>query len=219
MSATPPQVPTRAVPVFVERDTKRRVMGATDWWFYPLVVLIAAGLIVSSLGAEAVPRNPQPQAAARDGAALVYGPHALARGARVDDDQLLYVVRDFGVSARAVRFAVRPNTAAPGANDAGAQILLDPQDTTALVGTLVDVELQVRRFSITAAGGIAVSLQNGGPVTWATAPFPPSSGPVTARARAPALPAPTALGLRMLSDRTDYNYGAEITRVTIRPAG
>lgn len=218
MSSNPPPVAARAVPVFAER-ANRRVMGATDWWFYPVVLLVAAGLIIASLGAEAAPRTPEPQAAAREGAALVYGPHALARGARVDGDQFMYVVRDFGVSARAVRFAVRPNAAAPGADYRGAQILLDPRDTAAFAGKLVDVELEVRRFSITAAAAIAVSLQNDGPAAWTTVALPPSSGSVTVQVQAPTGNAPTALGLRMLTDMTDYNYGAEITRITIRPAG
>jgi hypothetical protein len=217
--ATPPTL-QRAVPVNAEPGARRRVMGATDWWFYPLIVLIAAGLVSVSLGGEAFIQAATPQhAAARTGAELVYGPHELARGSRMDADHVRYVVRDFGVSARAVRLAVRPGTPAPTPQSTGVMLLLDPAETAPLSGKPVRVVLALRRFSVTAAGGIAVSLQNGGPVQWVIVPLPTVNGDVTVDLPpldgAPA----TALGLRMLSDIQDYNHGAEITRITLKPAG
>lgn len=217
MTAPSPS-PLRAVPVNAERGARRRVMGATDWWFYPLVLMGAAALIVMSLGIDVFDTTAAPQRATRDGAALVYGPHEIARGARTDADHVRFVVRDLGVSARGVRFAVRPSTPAPDADDTGVQLLLDPADAAALAGKTVDVELQLQRFSISAAGGIALSLQNGGPVQWVTAPLPPASGPLVVRVAAPEGAPPSALGLRLLTDETNMNYGVEFTRIALRPA-
>jgi hypothetical protein len=196
------------------------VAGATDWWFYPVIAAAAAALIVVSLGAAPFTESPAPQRpAARDGGALSYGPHELARGLAVDGTQVRFVVRDYGVSARAVRLAVRPHTPPPAPGDEGARLLLNPADTAGLAGRPVDVTLQVRRLNVTAAAAVAVSLQNGsGPTAWATAPLPPESGPVTVRVTAPEGAGPSALGLRMLTEQTDYNYGAEIVRVSLSPA-
>lgn len=218
MSQAAPPAPTRAVPVNAERGARRRVMGATDWWFYPLIALVAVGLIAASLGGGAFDEAATPQhAMSRSGGELVYGPHELARGARVDDDHVRYVVRDFGVSARAVRFAVKPDRAPPGAATRGVTLLLDPAETAPLSGTPVRVVLLVRRFSVTAAGGVAVSLQNGGPVAWVTMALPLENGEVTIDLPPLAGAAPTALGLHMLSDNSDFNYGTEISRITLKP--
>ncbi len=215
--ASPPGL-TRAVPVNAERGARRRVMGATDWWFYPLIVLAAGGLISASLGGDAFDRAATPQhAASRSGAELVYGPHELARGTRVDADHVRYVVRDFGVSARAVRFAVKPDRPAPGPDTKGVTLLLDQAETAPLAGKPVRVVLLLRRFTVTAAGGIAISLQNGGPVTWVTASLPAESGEVTIDLPALAGAAPTALGVWLLSDRSDFNYGTEFSRITLKP--
>lgn len=203
----------RAVPVFVDRGANRRIMGATDWWFYPLLAVVAAGLIALSLGADAFEHGATSQRAARQGEALVYGPHEIARGARVDSAHVRFVVRDLGVNARAVRFAVRPHTPPPAPTDRGVQLLLDPADTAALVGHSVTVELQVRRFSITAAAAIALRLDDG---PWVVTPLPATSGPVSVRLPAPAGP-PRTLALRLISDRDDLNYGAEFGRIALRP--
>lgn len=207
----------RAVPVNAERGARRRVMGATDWWFYPLIGAVAIGLIAASLGGDAFVQTATPQRAASRGDELVYGPHELARGARVDADHVRYVVRDFGVSARAVRLAVKPGRPAPSPQSAGVRLLLDPVQAGALAGKPVRVTLQVRRFSVTAAGGIAVSLQNGGAVSWVSAPLPTETGAISVDLPALTGPAPTALGLHMLSDKGDFNYGAEIGRIALKP--
>jgi hypothetical protein len=215
---TVPPARARDVPVFVDAGQRRRVMGATDWWFYPLVILGAVGLILLSLGADVFVKPAIAQRAAREGPALVYNAHLLARGSQSDGSHVRFVVRDFGMSARAVRFAVRPNIPPPTAEDRGVQLLLDSADGALLAGKPVDVELVTRRFAISAAGGIALSLQNGGPVTWVTVPLPAQSGPLTVRLNAPEGAAPTALGVRMLSEGDDMNYGVEISRITLRPA-
>ena len=209
----------RALPTFVTDGSRRRVMGATDWWFYPLIAVAALGLIVLSLGLDAFDTRVTPQHAQRHGAALIYGPHELARGTKLDADHVGFVARDFGVNAHAVRFAVKPDRPPPTAQDTGVRLMLEPGETVNLAGKPVRVEIQYVRLTRTAAGGIALSLQNGGPVTWVSRPLPTESGMVTLDLTAPAGGAPTALGIRMLSDREDFNCGAEIQKITLKPAG
>jgi hypothetical protein len=205
--------PTRAVPVFAERGAQRRVMGATDWWFYPLILVLAAALVALSLGITTVSQPPQPQPATRKDGALVYGPHQLARGTRIDATHVRYIVRDLGLSASAVRLAVRPGTAIPADGDSAAALLLAPGDTEALVGRPVRVEIAHRRFSISAAGALALRFDNG---PWTITPLPPQSGPLTVTLPAPST-APRELGIRMVTDQQDMNYGAEFNRIVLRP--
>jgi hypothetical protein len=201
----------RAVPVNASAGVRRRIMGATDWWFYPLLLAMAAGLIVLSLGADIFDRGPQPQEATTQDGALAYGPHQIARGARVDPTHVRYVVRDLGVSARAVRFAVRPDTPAPTAGDTGVLLLLRQQETAQLVGRPVRATVTLRRFSITAAAGLALRLDDG---AWVTVPLPAQSGPVTVDLPAPGA-APQTLGIRLISAQSDMNYGAEFQRIAL----
>lgn len=219
MSKASPSDIDRALPAYVGDGSRRRVMGATDWWFYPLIAIAALGLIVLSLGLDTFDTRVAPQHARRQGAALTYGPHELARGTRVDADHVRFVVRDFGVNAQALRIAVKPGRPAPTVRDTGVQLLLDPAETAAFAGKAVRVEIQYVRLTRTAAGGIALSLQNGGPVVWTSKPLPTESGAVTIDIAAPAGAPPTALGLRMLSERDDFNCGAEIRRIVLKPAG
>lgn len=193
-------------------------MGATDWWFYPLVIAVAALLITVSLGAGPFAAAPSPQrATVQPGGTLVLAPHQLAAGMRVDRGQVLYVARELGVRASAVHLAVRPDQPPPLPSDAGAQLLLDPAQTSALVGVPVRVRITFRRFNVTPASAIAVSLQNGGSNAWETALFP-ETGETVEIALPPLSGAPpSALGLRMLTDHRDFKYGAAISRIEIGP--
>jgi len=211
--AAPDRDGARAVPVYAERGAQRRVMGATDWWFYPLIVLAAAALMAVSLGGEAFVRDARPQAARLEGGILVFGPRALAQGTQTDPTHVSYVVRDLGVRIRAVRLAIRPNAPPPTAGDTAAALLLAPAQTQALVGRPVRAELAYRRFSITAAGAVALRFDDG---PWTIAPLPPQSGPVVVVLPAPTR-APARLGIRLISDQTDMNYGAEFRRIVLRP--
>lgn len=199
------------------RTTALRIHGATDWWFYPVLLAIAAALILASLGFEAFARNGAPQRAERDGPAYVYGASALAGGVATSEGHLRHVMRDLGVSARAVRVGVRPGRGAPTPSSVGATLLFAPGDAAALAGKPVHVEVSVRRLGVTTANAIAVSLQNGSPATWATAAIPADAGVVAFNLPAMAGAAPKGLGIWLISDKIDYNYGVEISRIAVTP--
>jgi len=208
------------VPGLGERRTKAlKISGATDWWFYPLVLAVAAALIIVSLGADAFNRDGSPQKAVREGEAYIYGPAALAGGIDPMNGHVRHVVRDFGVSARAVRVGVEPGRGQAKPDSVGALLQIDAVDAAAFAGRPVRVEITFRRISTTTANGLAVSLQNGGPAYWTGGPLPTDGGvmafDIPARPGAP----PKGLGIWVISDKVDYNYGIEITRVMIRPVG
>lgn len=203
-----------------ERRTKAlKISGATDWWFYPLLAIVAAALIFVSLGADAFDRDGAPQKGVREGDAFIYGPAALAGGVDPMNGHLRHVVRDFGVSARAVRIGVQPGRGQPAPNATGALLQIDPADAAALAGRPVRVEITFRRISVTTAQGLATSLQNGGPVFWSGGPIPQENGVMAFDLPAQPGGPLKGLGIWVISDKTDYNYGVEITRVMLKPAG
>lgn len=201
-----------------ERRTKAlKVHGATDWWFYPLLALVAAALIIVSLGADAFDRDGSPQRGQRDGEAFIYGPAQLADGIDPTNGHLRHVVRDFGVSPRAVRIGVEPGRGQPAPDSVGALFQIDPADAAAFAGKPVRVEITFRRISITTAQGLATSLQNGGPAFWSGGPLPAENGVMAFDLPALDGAPPKGLGIWVISDKSDYNYGVEITRVSMKP--
>lgn len=208
------------VPGLGDRRTKAlKIQGATDWWFYPLLFAVAAALILASLGFEAFARGGAPQKAERDGKTFVYTAGALAGGIDASKGHLRHVTRDMGVSARAVRIGVRPGLGAPTPSSTGATLLFDHADAAALSGKAIHVEVSVRRISVTTAAALAVSIRNGASATWATSAIPMDNGVMAFDLPASAGPPPKGLGLWLVSDKTDYNYGVEISRIAITPAG
>lgn len=203
-----------------ERRAKAlKIHGATDWWFYPLLLAVAAALILVSLGADAFDRDGAPQKALREGETYIYGPAALAGGIDPMNGHLRHVVRDFGVSARAVRVGVEPGRGRPTPDSVGALLQIDPADAAAFAGRPVRVEITFRRISVTTAQGLATSLQNGGPAFWSGGPLPAENGVMAFDLPALSGPPPKGLGIWVISDKTDYNYGVEISRITMKPVG
>jgi hypothetical protein len=220
MTDVPKHLNVHDVPGLGDRRTKAlKIQGATDWWFYPLLMAVAAALILASLGFDAFVRGGEPQKAARDGGAYVFGAGALAGGIDVAAGHLRHVTRDLGVNARAVRVGVRPGLGAPTPTSAGAVLLFDPADAAALAGRPLRVELRIKRINATTAQSLAVSIQNGGAATWVTAAIPAENGVMTFDLPASAGAQPRGLGLWLISDKTDYNYGVEISRIAISPTG
>ena len=209
------------VPGLGDRRTKAlKIQGATDWWFYPAIFAIAAALIFASLGFEAfAPGGGGAQKAERDGKAYVYNAAALAEGIAVSEGHLRHVTRDMGVSARSIRVGVRPGLGAPTPSSIGAALRFDPSDAAALVGRPIHVEVTVRRISVTTAAALAVSLQSSAPTIWTTAAIPMDDGVMAFDLPALDGPTPNGLGLWLVSDKTDYNYGVEISRIAITPIG
>jgi hypothetical protein len=218
MTNVPEHMSAHDVPGLGERRTKAlKIYGATDWWFYPLLLAVACVLVLASLGFDVFVRGGQPQRAARAGGAFVFDAGALAGGINVEAGHLRHVTRDLGVSARAVRVGVRPGQGAPTPTSTGAVLLLDPADAAAFAGKALRVEMRIKRISVTTAASVAVSVQHGAPTTWVTAPIPAENGVMTFDLPASAATPPRGLGIWLISDKTDYNYGVEISRVSITP--
>ncbi|MDZ4777293.1 MAG: hypothetical protein SGJ23_10960 [Alphaproteobacteria bacterium] len=208
------------VPGLGERRTKAlKIAGATDWWFYPLLLVFAAALVTVSLGADAFNRDGAPQKGAREAGAYIYGPAALAGGIDLANGHLRHVVRELGVSPRAVRVGVEPGRGQPTPDAVGALLQIDPADAAAFAGKPVRVEITFRRISVTTAQGLATSLQNGGPAFWSGGPIPAENGVMAFDLPALAGGPPKGLGIWVISDKSDYNYGVEITRVMMKPVG
>lgn len=208
-----------AVPGLGERRTKAlKIHGASDWWFYPLLLVVAAALVTVSLGAGAFERSGRAQAATMDGAAHVFGAQALADGVVTRNGHILHIAREFGLSPRAVRIGARPGMGAASPDRSGVQLLLAPEEGARLAGKPLRVEIAFRRISVTNAASLAVGLEQGGPIAWVTQPIPPENGVMTFDLPAAAA-APTAIGFWVVNDKTDYNYGVEISRVRVTPAG
>jgi len=206
------------VPGLGDRRTKAlKIRGATDWWFYPLLLAIAAALIMASFGLDMFAQGGSPQKAQRDGASYVFNAGALADGIEPSNGHLFHVTRDLGVSARAVRIGVRPGAGAPGPMSAGAVLLFDRADASAFAGKALHVELNIKRISVTTAASLALSIQNGEPASWASVAIPADNGVMAFDLPASTGPAPRGLGLWVISDKTDYNYGVEISRIAVTP--
>lgn len=209
----------RDVPGLGERRAKAlKIAGATDWWFYPLILVVAVALVLVSLGGDIFDRSASPQPAAREAAAFVYGADALADGIKTADGHMLHALRDFGVSTRAVRIGVRPGMGGPSPATRGALLLMTPADAALLAGRPVHVEVSFKRINVTTAAGLAASLQSDGPVVWSIATTPSENGVIAFDLPASAGPL-KGLGLWVMSDKADYNYGLEISRVVVSPAG
>jgi hypothetical protein len=207
------------VPGLGERRAKAlKIRGATDWWFYPALLIVAVALVLVSLGAGAFGRTVRAQSGQRAESALVFAPEALANGLQTRNGHVLHVAREFGLSPRAVRIGVRPGMEAPTADRAGAELLLTPETGALLAGKPLRVEVSIKRITVTNAVALAVAAQTGGPIGWTVQTMPAEDGVMTFDL--PATGAPLkALGFWVLSDKTDYNYGVEITRVRVTPLG
>jgi len=184
--------------------------------FYPLVAVLAVLVIATSAKPLSWPREPAAVAGERAGSAIVLTGAAFATPAP-DPQQNLYVTRNFLGQPRALRIAVLPNQAAPGLNDRGVRILLEPQAAAALNGQPVTIVVTYNPLAVNAATGLAVSVQGAGPTQWIALTAPPQHAAL--RFEAPAQTAITAIGLRTINANHDQPeaYGLEITRISVTP--
>lgn len=219
MSDAQPSQNAHAVPGLGERRTKAlKIHGASDWWFYPLLFLVAVALVTVSLGADVYERKGAPQTATMDGGAHVFDAQALADGVITRNGHVLHIARQFGLSPRAVRIGARPGMGAPTPDRAGAQLLFTPEEGARLAGKALRVEVAFRRITVTNAVSLSLGVANGGPISWTTQPIPAENGVMTFDLPATA-GAPQALAFWLMNDQKDYNYGMEISRIRVTPAG
>ncbi|MES1201518.1 MAG: hypothetical protein ABUS57_08725 [Pseudomonadota bacterium] len=178
--------------------------------FYPVVLLLAGGLIVASLAPQLWPKPAAAQAGLVQNGALVL------QGAAFDTpdpspDQNMTVVRDVWGHPQSLRIAVLPNQPSPTPAEQGVRILLTPESAARLQDKPVTVEVTYRPVPVNAATGLAVSLQGIGPAEWVSQPIAPQSG--TVRFQLPAGTGVEAIGLRAISSAQDQAYGLEIVRI------
>lgn len=182
--------------------------------FYPLAIIIAAGVILISLRPQHWPREPAPVAASVVENALVYEGAAFDAPAPAANHALT-VARDFWGEAQALRIGVEVEQGQPSPQEPGVRLLLSPQDAARLSGRAATVEVSYRPLPINTAQGLAIALQGEGPVAWVSQPLQPQ--PATVRFELPAQGNVSAIGLRAINDGADRAFGVEITRIRIIP--
>ena len=182
--------------------------------FYPLAILMAAGLILVSLAPQAWPRAPQAQAGKIQDGAVVLETSAFSAPAE-SPEQSYYVTRDIWGDARLLHIAVHPGHPNPSPSEQGLRILLTPETAARLHNRPVTLEVTYNPVPVNAATGLAASLEGAGAANWVSQPIAPQSGVV--RFQLPANPSVNAIGLRAISAGVDQAYGVEIVRIRAIP--
>jgi hypothetical protein len=191
---------------------------ARGWaWFYPLAILIAAGMILLSLGPAPFASRGAPVAAATTPQGLTIGPASLAQTVP-DVWHTAHIVRGPAGAPIGFRLAVKPG--AP-AEIEGARLALAPSTGQALSDRPVRLQIRFKRIAETGAAGLAARLVGGSGSAWVSVPLPaesPTGGDVVELDLPPAA-AVTALELRTISQRTDFASGVELLQVVLSPQG
>jgi len=192
-----------------------------SWLLHPFVLsvtalLIAAAAIAFSLMPQRWERPPAPQAGEIERGALILEGDAL--GAPADSpEQVLHVERSFWGKTEALRIAVRSNAPPPSPAETGVRILLAPEAAALISDRPGFIDVTIRPLPVTTSSGLAVSLQGIGAAEWVSQEITPLASVV--RFAVPAMTAVDAIGLRPLSQNTDYAYGVEIVRIRVVPSG
>lgn len=183
--------------------------------FYPLAILLAAGVIAFSLRPQSWPREPAAVSATiADDGALIFEGEAFDSPAN-GPEQHLTVIRDTWGNAQSLHIAQLPGQPLPTPADQGARLLMTPEQAATIEDQPVLVEVAYNPLPVNAATGLAVSLQGVGPADWVCQEAPPQPGVL--RFELPPQIAVNAIGLRALSEGEDQAYGLEIVRVRIAP--
>lgn len=182
--------------------------------FYPLVLALAAAVIILSLQPQALPR---PAAAV---AGEIQGRTLVLEGAAFDapqdpPEQYVTVVRDALGQAQSLRIAVLPDLGAPTAAETGVVIRLDPASAALISGKRLNVEIAYRPLPVNAAPELAVRAEAAGPSPWVTQPIPPLSGSV--QYVLPPARNVSGIGLRPLIGGHAMTFGVEIVSIRITP--
>jgi hypothetical protein len=186
--------------------------GGRGWvWFYPLAILIAAGLILFSLGPAPFATRGAAVSASQSGQAWVLGPASLAQ-AVPDVWHSTHIVRGPTGAPVGVRIAAKPG--APEALD-GVKLRLSPTASQALSQKAVRAQLQFKRIAETGATGIGLRLVGAAPMPWQTIPLPEQGDSM--EILLPATGEVSGLDMRAVSNRTDFASGIEITQIALTP--
>lgn len=186
--------------------------------FYPLVLVMAAVIIVIGFRPQAWPREPAPVSAELSDGALIFQNDSF-NSPGASPEQVMFVTRDFWGSARSLRIAVRPDQPPPTPAEQGVRILLTPDQAGMIDDRPVTVEVSYLPLANNTASGLAVSLQGIGPADWVSQSLPVEPGAGTLRFELPPQFSANAIGLRVLSNAADQNYGLEVTRIVVTPRG
>ena len=128
----------------------------------------------------------------------------------------LTVVRDYWGRPLRLRVAQTMAQPVPQPADDGARILLSPEDSAAISGRPIVIEVSYNPLPVNAANQLALSLRSDtGPSPWVILDAPPETA--TLRFSLPARTAVNAIGIRPVSPQPDMAYGLEITRIRIMP--
>ena len=184
------------------------------WWaFYPLVALLAAGLILASMGPGLISTAERPVFGRIEGDALVLDGESLAHP-RPSTDTVYFVARNARWSPIGLRVAVLPDQGPAQRADQGLRILLAPERGGELGAGPLRVQVAIRPVPATTAPILAVGLERGGAVSWAAQPTTQLESVLTFDFPAGSAAA-SGIALRPVSDRADYNYGVEVAAVRI----
>jgi hypothetical protein len=184
--------------------------------FYPVLALLAAGLILLSLGSQPwAPRTPASQSGApgADGA-VVFGPSALARidpGAH----HHIFSPRNARGQASSLHIALKKGAPlTPDETERGARLLLTSDTVTPFRGQPVQVDILVRPAPLMAAPQIAISWQGeDGATVWSLAET--GTEEKTLSFTLPAAAAPQAIGFYVVNASANDAFAVEIAEVRL----
>ena len=183
-----------------------------DWIFYPLVALIAAGLIVVSFGGALFARPPAPQDGQNLNGALVFSPAMLAR---IEPGPAPTFSPRTAGQPTALRVATRAGAGDLTEATPSARLLLTPAAAQTFSGKPLAVEILVRPIPTSTAPELAVGLVAGGVVTWARQPLGPDPALLSFTFPSPTAPI-EAIALYPVNPFPERTLGVEIGEIRVR---
>jgi hypothetical protein len=185
------------------------------WYlFYPLAAIIAALIILVSLGPAILPTDPRPVSGRVTGAMLVLSGDDLAHPAP-SPETVHHVERDAAWRTKALRVAVLPGHGPVKPQEAGVQILLSPQAIAGIGPGPFRIEILTKSVPVTTAQQLAIGLSRGSTIEWQTKPITVGDELIAYDfAQMPGEPI-SAIAIRPVTTLEDYNYGIEVRGIRI----
>jgi hypothetical protein len=185
------------------------------WYlFYPLAAIIAALIVLVSLGPAILPTDPRPVSGRVTGAMLVLSGDDLAHPAP-SPETVHYVDRDAAWRTKALRVAVLPRHGPVKPQEAGVQILLSPQAIAGIGPGPFRIEVLIKSVPVTTAQQLAIGLGRGSTIEWQTKPITVGDELIAYDfAQTPGEPI-SAIAIRPVTALDDYNYGIEVRGIRI----